>query len=181
MKESFAPDLDQNSVFFSEVTILKCLEHEGIVNLKGSGTDGIFIHPNGDVKEGICYIVTEYIQHNLFDFCKTMGGMGEEAGKFFLHQIINVAEYIHQKGIAHRDIKLENILLDSQLNLKLLDFGLSSQKNIESLRDQVGTDQYMAPEIHAGKVYHGAEIDMFSIGVILFQIVQGTSPFFTAT
>ena len=113
MKESFAPDLDQNSVFFSEVTILKCLEHEGIVNLKGSGTDGIFIHPNGDVKEGICYIVTEYIQHNLFDFCKTMGGMGEEAGKFFLHQIINVAEYIHQKGIAHRDIKLENILLDS--------------------------------------------------------------------
>ena len=61
--------------------------------------------------------------------------MGEEAGKFFLHQLINVLEYIHNKGIAHRDIKLENILLDSELNLKLLDFGLASQKNFECLRD----------------------------------------------
>ena len=136
MKESFSSYAsDHNSVFCSEITILKCLEHASIVSLKESGHDGIFVEPNGDVKEGISYIVTEYVENNLFDFCKTMGGMGEEAGKFFLHQMINVLEYIHDKGIAHRDIKLENILLDSQLNLKLLDFGLSSQKNIECLRD----------------------------------------------
>ena len=114
MKESFSSDIsDHKSVFCSEVTILKRLEHEGIVTLKESGSDGIFVHTNGNVKDGICYIVTEYVEHNLFDFCKTMGGMGEEAGKFFLHQIINVLEYIHNKEIAHRDIKLENILLDS--------------------------------------------------------------------
>ena len=123
----------------------------------------------------------EYVQHNLFDFCETMGAMGEEAGKFFIHQIINILEHLQKEGIAHRDFKLENILLDDQLNLKLLDFGLASQKNIECLCEKVGTIDCMAPEIHEGKVYHGTEVDLFSVGVIAYQIVQGKSPFFTAT
>ena len=113
----------------------------------------------------------EYVQHNLLDFCKTMGAMGEEAGKFFLHQIIDVLDYLHTEGIAHRDIKLENMLVDDELNLKLLDFGLASQRNIECLCDQVGTNEYMAPEIREGKVYRGTEVDLFSVGVIVYQLV----------
>jgi len=76
-----------------------------------------------------------------------MGGLGEDSAKFFLRQIIDVVGFIHEEHVAHRDIKLENMLLDDEMNLKLLDFGLASQKNIEALTAMVGTDQYMPPEI----------------------------------
>ena len=60
----------------------------------------------------LTYIVMEYVEHSLFDFCTLMGGMGEEVGKFFLNQLINTLEYIHGEGVVHRDMKLENILID---------------------------------------------------------------------
>lgn len=109
-----------------------------------------------------------------------MGAMGEEAGKVFLHQMINVLEYVHKDGIAHRDLKPENIMIDDDLNLKLLDFGLASQKNFNHLHEKVGTDLFMAPEIHEDKTYCGTEVDLFSLGVIVFQIVCGKSPFLAA-
>lgn len=65
-------------------------------------------------------------------------------------------EYVHGQGVTHRDIKLENIGIDSNLNIKLLDFGLASQKSIEEFSELVGTDQYMAPEIREGKSYKGS-------------------------
>jgi serine/threonine protein kinase len=81
------------------------------------------------------------------------------------------------KGVVHRDLKLENILVDDNLNLKIADFGFATYKKIEKLKSYRGTMTYMAPEIKEGKVYNGKEIDMFSTGVILFIIVQGIFPF----
>jgi serine/threonine protein kinase len=106
-----------------------------------------------------------------------MGAMGEDVGRFFAHQMLDTIEYMHNNKVCHRDLKLENILIDEQLNLKVADFGFACYKNIDCLKSYRGTFTYMAPEIKEGKQYSGPQVDMFSFGVILFIIVQGIFPF----
>jgi serine/threonine protein kinase len=120
----------------------------------------------------------EYIPGGLlFDMCQTLGVMGEDAGRFFMTQMLDVLKYMHQLGVVHRDIKLENILVDDQQNFKLADFGFATFKNVTKLNDYVGTKTYMAPEIKECKEYDGRQVDVFALGVVLFVIVQGTFPF----
>lgn len=64
-------------------------------------------------------------------------------------------DYLHQNGIVHRDIKLENIMVDKQMNIKLADFGFATNENIHKLDSFVGSPAYMAPEILDGGVYNG--------------------------
>lgn len=94
--------------------------------------------------------------------------------------MIDVLSYMHDSGVVHRDLKMENILLDDSMNLKIADFGYARCRNIERLRSFVGTKTYMAPEIIAGKVYNGRQVDIFSTGVILFTLVMGHFPFIEA-
>ena len=103
--------------------------------------------------------------------------MGEDDGRFFLSQMIEVLSFIQGKGVVHRDLKLENILVDESMNLKVADFGFATYKKINKLNSYRGTMTYMAPEIKEGKTYDGRQIDVFSTGVILFIIVQGIFPF----
>jgi len=74
---------------------------------------------------------------------------------FFANQLIQQLEYINGKNVVHRDIKLENILLDKNMNLKLADFGFATNKNIDKLTTFRGTQSYMAPEIRESKEYDG--------------------------
>ena len=100
-----------------------------------------------------------------------MGAMGEDAGRFFLMQMAESMEYMHSRRVVHRDLKLENILIDEKLNLKIADFGFACYKSIDCLKSYRGTMTYMAPEIKEGKTYKGTQVDLFSFGVILFIIV----------
>ena len=171
-KKSYLPGKtnrdDEIVAFVNEVTILETLEHKSIVKIYEYGYDGILSRDDNEAMTGLNYIIMEYIPHSLFDFCVTMGSMGEDAGRYFFNQMIDVVDYIHRQGVAHRDIKLENIGIDNDLKIKLLDFGLASQRNIDHLTDSVGSPHYMAPEVHQNEAYRGQAADFFSVGVILF-------------
>jgi len=103
--------------------------------------------------------------------------MGEETGRYFLHQLVDCLTYLNKKNVVHRDLKLENILVDGDMTLKVADFGFATYKHISKLKSYRGTKTYMAPEIKEGKTYDGRQIDIFSVGVILFIIVMGIFPF----
>jgi len=148
------------------------LKHPNIVKIEGYGADGLVKKPSGREIKKLVYIMLEHVSGGLlFDLCQTIGGMGEDAGRFFLTQLLDVIAYMQDKGVSHRDLKLENILLDDQMNIKIADFGFATYKKINTLKSYRGTMTYMAPEIKEGKTYNGKEIDIFSIGVILFIVV----------
>ena len=154
------------------------MKHDNIVNILGYGSDGHVKKPSGREISNLVYILLEYVEGGLlFDLCQTIGGMGEDDGRYFLSQMIEVMGYMQGKGVVHRDLKLENILVDDDMNLKVADFGFATYKRINKLNSYRGTMTYMAPEIKEGKTYDGKQIDMFSTGVILFIIVQGIFPF----
>ena len=101
----------------------------------------------------------------------------EEARKIF-KQIIEGLRYIHKKNLSHRDMKLENLLLDADLNVKIIDFGFS----IENPKDKTlnvfcGTPSYMAPELAAKKEYYGHLADIWAAGILLYVLLAGYFPF----
>lgn len=81
--------------------------------------------------------------------------MGEDVGRYFMYQLTDVLSYLNAKKVAHRDLKLENILVDDGMNLKVADFGFATYKSYTKLKSYRGTKTYMAPEIKEGKMYQG--------------------------
>jgi len=153
LKEEFLRrDNDSLVSVHNEITILENMHHHGIIKMYEYGDAGKVVKPSGRSIYNIVYIVMEFVQGGLlFDLCQTMGAMGEDAGRFFLNQMLDSVEFMHSRRVVHRDLKLENILIDDNLNLKLADFGFAVYKNIDALSSYRGTMTYMAPEIKEGK------------------------------
>ena len=135
-----------------------------------------------DPENTYVYLATEYLGRdyiNFYDLIKnsTGQGFGEDAGRFFLNQMLDALEYLHNKaGVAHRDLKLENILIDENVTFKLIDLGLSDSGNLKTLTGAVGSPSYVAPEVLEQTVYDGTKVDLFSMGVLLFIMVKGQFP-----
>lgn len=128
------------------------------------------------------YIVTEFAEcGDLFDKIAGRGRLSEDLSRNFFHQLISAISHCHSRRVYHRDIKVENLFLDHNWRLKLSDFGLShvviDDDDMTMLRDQCGTHEYAAPEVLAGKGYHGDKADVWSCGVVLYVMTAGFLPF----
>ena len=99
--------------------------------------------------------------------------------KFYAAQVVVALEFLHSRGILYRDLKLDNILLTSDGNIKLADYGLSKCDMTEEKRTRTfcGTPEFMAPELLLDLPY-GFSIDFWSFGVLLYQMLESKSPFY---
>jgi len=147
---------------------------------------GTYKKKNGKPSRKVAYIVFELAERGqLFDYILQSGEFSEPVARYYFKQLLEGLEYTHNSGISHRDLKLENLLVDSNYNLKIADFGLSAPINGRDgkgfLTTNTGTDGYMAPEIHLKLSYEGRVVDLFASAVILFTLVQRNPPFNMAT
>ena len=126
------------------------------------------------------YIVTEYLSGGeLFNLIVEKKRLDHELTSLLFYQIVQGVDYLHSNNIAHRDLKPENILLNKSINrIKIIDFGLSSD-SIEQqlLKTPCGSPSYASPEMVQGKKYNGRKTDCWSLGIILYAMLQGYLPF----
>ena len=133
--------------------------------------------------EDYMLIVMEYINGgNLFSFVKKRRKLNEKMAKFLFRQIILGIKHIHSQNIVHRDIKLENILIDLNNNVKICDFGIGKilKSSDELLYDRCGTPMYMAPEIllcNKKNGYSAFPVDIWASGITLYIMLSGTLPY----
>ncbi|XP_067350424.1 MAP/microtubule affinity-regulating kinase 4 isoform X2 [Channa argus] len=153
---------------FREVRIMKGLNHPNIVQLF-----------EVIETEKTLYLIMEYASGGeVFDYLVSHGRMKEVEARAKFRQIVSAVHYCHTKNIVHRDLKAENLLLDADANIKIADFGFSNEFTLGNKLDTFcGSPPYAAPELFQGKKYDGPEVDVWSLGVILYTLVSGSLPF----
>ena len=139
----------------------------------------LFNHFNGN--DTIRYAVFEYLNNGeLYNYVlKIQRRFPEDISRKIFYDLVKAVETCHKCGITHGDIKLENILLSSSFNIKLIDFGFAKRIDEGLISSLTGTKGYAAPEcfITSAKEYEGIPSDIFSLGVVLFILVMGFYPF----
>ncbi|KAF7670184.1 hypothetical protein LDENG_00068040 [Lucifuga dentata] len=151
-----------------EIEIMSSLSHPHIIT----------IYEVFENKDKIVIVMEYASRGDLYDYICDKRKISEQDARHFFRQIVSAVHYCHQNGIVHRDLKLENILLDGNGNVKIADFGLSNvYHGDEYLQTFCGSPLYASPEIVNGRPYRGPEVDTWSLGVLLYTMVHGTMPF----
>ncbi|GAB7343995.1 hypothetical protein MBLNU457_1926t2 [Dothideomycetes sp. NU457] len=145
-----------------------------------------FVHPHIArlyeviVTENLVWLVLEYCPGDeLYNHLLEHGRMEEGHVQKVFTQLLGAVSYVHLKGCVHRDLKLENILLDKHGNVKLVDFGFTREYSGSTsyLQTWCGTLCYSAPEMIKGEKYGGEKVDVWSLGIILYALLRGELPF----
>ncbi|MCJ1464342.1 hypothetical protein MMC07_002955 [Pseudocyphellaria aurata] len=145
-----------------------------------------FLHPHIArlyeviVTENLVWLVLEYCPGDeLYNYLLRHGPIPPEKVQKIFTQLVGAVSYVHNKSCVHRDLKLENILLDKNENVKLCDFGFTREYEgkLSYLQTFCGTVCYSAPEMLRGEKYAGEKVDVWSLGIILFALLTGELPF----
>lgn len=164
--------------FCSEVNIMRKLDHKNLLKLYDYDEKAEIAYENGTWRKAK-FMALEYAKHGvIFDTIVQTGAFSESIARYYFHQLVDAVEYMHKKGIVHRDIKLENILIDENFDLKLTDFGFSDYE-ITSEKAK-GSSLYMAPEMHTQEKFDTIPADIFALGVWLFMMIKAHQPFIEA-
>ncbi len=153
-----------------EIQILQKLDHQNIVKLIET-VDGT---------KQLCLVFELVRGGSLYSHIKSKDGrrLDESEARRVFKQILAGIKYCHTKGVSHRDIKLENLLLDERKNVKIIDFGFSTCAAPNAkLHMFCGTPSYMAPEIVSKRDYYGPPADIWALGVVLYAMLVGKFPF----
>uniref|UniRef100_A0A672QFA1 non-specific serine/threonine protein kinase n=1 Tax=Sinocyclocheilus grahami TaxID=75366 RepID=A0A672QFA1_SINGR len=153
---------------YREVQIMKMLDHPHIIKL----------YQVMETKN-MLYLVTEYAKNGeIFDYLAKHGRLSEPEARRKFWQILSAVEYCHNRNIVHRDLKAENLLLDGHMNIKIADFGFGNFfQPGKPLATWCGSPPYAAPEVFEGQQYEGPQLDIWSMGVVLYVLVCGALPF----
>lgn len=166
-------DKAARSDIYKEISILSQVHHPNVLFLKE------YYEENSKV-----FIVTELIKGGeLLQAVSELGNYSEVDARQVFKQLMSGLDYLHERGIVHRDLKLENLLLSTPGNItegvKIVDFGLAKKAAEGAMNTICGTPMYVAPEVvncNAGFMYHET-VDLWSAGVILFILLSGYPPF----
>ncbi|CAD5226639.1 unnamed protein product [Bursaphelenchus xylophilus] len=151
-----------------EIRIMSMLKHPNIIE----------IYEVFENKDKIILVMEYASGGELYDYVGKSGSLPESEARRIFRQITSAILYCHKHKVVHRDLKLENILLDVSSNAKIADFGLSNYFNDKTLLNTFcGSPLYASPEIINGTPYRGPEVDCWSLGILLYTLVYGTMPF----
>jgi len=162
----------QRSKLIGEIKIQKSLHHQNIVRFYDVFEDS----------ENVYMIIEICRNMTLVELLKKRKRLTEPEVRFYMLQLIDATIYMHKKHVIHRDLKLGNLLLDDNMDLKIADFGLAAMIEHEGERKKTicGTPNYIAPEVlfDSGNG-HSYEVDIWSLGVIMYTLLVGKPPFQT--
>ena len=151
-----------------EIKILKKVRHPNVIQL----------YEIIETEKELFMIMEHANGGELFDFIVRNTRLNEKQAAIFYWEHISGIEYLHKSGVCHRDLTPENLLLDYANCLKIVDFGLSNMyEKSETLKTACGCPCYAAPEMIAGKRYHGLQTDIWSSGVVFYAMVAGYLPY----
>ncbi|XP_059189371.1 NUAK family SNF1-like kinase 1 [Centropristis striata] len=166
-KERITDDLDRIHIQ-REIEITASLRHSNIIRF----------HEVFESRDKIVIVMEYASRGELYDYIQERRRLPETEARDIFRQITSAVHYCHKNGVVHRDLKLENILLDQDFKVKLADFGLSNNfQRGTLLQTYCGSPLYAAPEIVKGLPYQGPEVDCWALGVLLYALVYSSMPF----
>lgn len=161
----------QKDKMTQEIAIHRSLSHSHVVNFH------TFFEDSDNV-----YILLELCRRrSLMELHKRRKAVTEPEARYFVKQVIQACQYLHNNKVIHRDLKLGNLFINDEMDIKIGDFGLATRLDYDGERKRTlcGTPNYIAPEV-LGKKGHSYEVDVWSLGCILYTLLVGKPPFETS-